>query len=77
MQIAVFRENHLTIRNQKILGTKERRQRASECLTKPGQDTWTLTNFIIPIRIIYEDVRDTLAKEELIESRFSPDEVRN
>ena len=50
---------------------KERRQRASESLTELGQDIWRLTNLAYPTAP--SDVRETLAKEQLIDALVSSD----
>ena len=50
---------------------KERRQRASECLTELGQDIWRLTNLAYPTAP--SDVRETLAKEQFTDALISSD----
>ena len=50
---------------------KERRQRATEALTELGQDIWRLTNLAYPRAP--SDVRETLAKEQFIDSLHSSD----
>ncbi len=50
---------------------RERRQKASETLSELAQDIRRLTNFAYPTAPI--DVRETLAKEQFVDSLFSSD----